>query len=146
MQQQAQNFRRGAEPAADVTGSPAGRDEIAIELVPMLGDAADHAHCRNRLGIAPACFEKRIARYGKLRGAAGRMAGLDLGNDRQSDENDGAEQRGQANESMKQKTDREIDRHPRQIKERYRAASGKEAAHTVQVANGLRAFAFAADL
>ena len=62
------------------------------------------------------------------------------------DENDGAEQRGQANESMKQKTDREIDRHPRQIKERYRAASGKEAAHTVQVANGLRAFAFAADL
>jgi hypothetical protein len=47
---------------------------------------------------------------------------------------------------MKQKTDREIDRHPRQIKERYRAASGKEAAHTVQVANGLRAFAFAADL
>lgn len=91
MQQQAQNFRHGAEAAADVTGPPAGRDEIPVEFVPMLGDAADHAHCGDRFGIAPACFEERITRHSELRRAAGRMAGLDLGNDRQSDENDGAE-------------------------------------------------------
>src|SRR5690242_20865790 len=60
----------------------------------------------------------RSTRHGELRGAAGRMTGLDLGDDRQGDENDGAEQRGQADESMKQKTDRQIDRHPGQIEER----------------------------
>ena len=146
LQQQAQNFRRSAKPAADITGPPAGRDEIPVEHVPMLGDAADHAHCRDRLGVPPACFEKRIARHGELHRAAGRMAGLDLGNDRQSDENDGAEQSGQADQGMKQKADRQIDRHPRQIKECHRAASGKKAAHIVQVANWLRALAFAADL
>jgi hypothetical protein len=112
----------------------------------MLSDAADHAHGGDRLGVAPTCFEERIARHGELHGAAGRMAGFDLGDDRQSDKNDGAEQRGQANQCVKQKTDREIDRHPWQIKERHRAASGKKAAHIVQVANGLRALAFAANL
>ena len=74
------------------------------------------------------------------------MTGFDLGKDRQSDQHDGAEQRGQTDESMKQKTDREIDRHPRQIEERHRAASGEEAAYIVQVADRLRAFVFATDL
>jgi hypothetical protein len=112
----------------------------------MLGDAADHAHCGDRLGIAPAGFEERITCHGELCRAAGRMARLDLGNDRQSDENDGAEQRGQADQGVKQKTNREINRHPRQIKECHRTASGKKAAHIIQVANGLRALAFATDL
>jgi hypothetical protein len=146
LQQQAQHLRGGAKSAADIARAPAGHDEIAVELMPVLGNAADPAHCRDRLGVAPARLEQRIARHGKLRGAAGRVTGLDLGDDRQGDENDRAEQRGQADEGMKQKTDREIDRHPGQIEERHRAAPGQEAAHTVQIANGLRASAFGADL
>jgi hypothetical protein len=54
-------------------------------------------------------------------------------------------QRGQANEGMKQKTDREVDRHPRQIKECHWAASGKKTAHIIQVANRLCALGFAAN-
>ena len=60
----------------------------------MLGDAADHAHCGDRFGIAPAGFQERVARYGELCRAAGRMARFYLGDDGQSDENQGAEQRG----------------------------------------------------
>ena len=94
MKKQPQNFRRGAKPAANVTGPPAGGDEIPVELVPMLGDPADHAHCGDRFGIAPASLQERVARYGELCRAAGRMARLDLGDDGQSDENERAEQRG----------------------------------------------------
>ena len=146
LQQQAQDFRRRAEPAADVAGASAGCDEITIELMPPFGNAADHTHCGDCLGVAPARFQERVTRHGKLRGAAGRMAGLDLGDDCQGDKDDGAEQRSQSDQGVKQKTDREINRHPGQIEERDWAAAGQKAAHAVEVANGLGALAFAADL
>src|SRR6516165_4962571 len=77
--------------------APAGRDEIAVEFMPALGDAADHAHGRDRLGIAPACLQQRVARDGKLRGASGRMTSLDLGDNCQGNEDEGAGQCGKTN-------------------------------------------------
>ena len=91
LQQQPQHLRKRAETAADVAGASARSHEVAIEVVPVLGDAAGHAHRRDRLGVAPARFEKRVACHGELGGAAGRVPGLHLGHDRQRDQNDGAE-------------------------------------------------------
>ncbi len=47
---------------------------------------------------------------------------------------------------MEQKADREIDRHPRQIEERNRAASGQKAAYRIEVANRLSAVTFCSGL
>src|SRR6202000_2476982 len=45
-----------------------------------------------------------------------------------------------------QEADGQIDRQPRQIKKSRRAGAGQESAHRIEVADRLRAFAFAADL
>src|SRR5262245_2368656 len=71
---------------------------------------------RDRLRIATACFQQRVARHGELRGASGRVTGLDLGDQRKNNKNDGAEQRGKADQSVKQKTNRQINRHPSKSK------------------------------
>jgi len=116
-----------------------------IELAPVLGDAADHAHGRDRLGIAPAGLQQRIACNRKLGGASRRMTGFHFSNDRQRDKDNGADECGEPNIGVEQKTDRQIDRHPRQIEEGNRFASGKKAAHGIQIAHRLRAVAFGAD-
>ncbi len=112
----------------------------------MLGDAAAHAHRRDRLGVTTARFEKRVARHRELGGAAGRTAGFYLGHHRQRDEDDGASQRRKPDQVMKQEADGEIDRHPRQIEEGDRPAAGQEAAHRIEVADRLGAVALGAGL
>jgi hypothetical protein len=91
--------------------------------VPAFRGATDHPHRGDRLGIAAACLQQGVARHGKLRRASGRMARLDFSDECQDDEDNGAEKCSQADIRMEQKTDREIDRHPRQIEERHRAGS-----------------------
>ena len=145
LQQQPQHLRKCAQSAADVAGAPARLHVIAVEVVPAFGDAADHAHRRDRLGIAPARFQKRVARHGELGGAAGRTPGLYLGHHGQRDEDDGAEQRGEADIGVEQETDGEIDRHPRQIEEGNGPAAGQKAAHRIEIADRLGAVAFGAD-
>ena len=76
LQQQPQHLGERAEPAGDVAGASARRHVIAVEIVPALGDAAGHAHRRDRLGVAAARFQQRVARHRELRGAAGRPPGL----------------------------------------------------------------------
>jgi hypothetical protein len=115
LQQQPQHLRSGAEAADDVAGVAARCDIVTVKVAPAPGDAARHAHRRDRLGVAPARFQKRIARYGKLRGVAGRLARLHLGHDSERDQDDGTGERGQADIRMEQKANGEVDRHPRQV-------------------------------
>src|SRR5262249_15178632 len=146
LEQKAKNLRRRAQATADIAGAAAGRDVVAIELMPASGHAPDHAHGRDRLRIATACFQQRVARHGELRGASGRVTGLDLGDQRKNNKNDGAEQRGKADQSVKQKTNRQLNRHPWQIEKSNRPASGKKAPHGIEIPNGLYTFAFGPDL
>jgi hypothetical protein len=133
LQQKPQNLRRRAKTTADVAGAPAGQDVAVIELPPVLGDAADHAHGRDRLGIAPAGLQEGIARDRELGGASG----FHFSNDGQRDEDNGAGKCGEPDIGVEQKADREIDRHPRQIKKGDRPAPRKKAAYGIQVAHRL---------
>ncbi len=111
----------------------------------MFGDAAGHAHRRDRLGVTAARFQKRVARHGELGGAAGRTSGLYLGRYCQRHKDDGAEERGETEINMEQETYGEIDRHPRQIEEGNGPGAGQKAAHRIEIADRLGAVAFGAD-
>ncbi len=146
LQQHPQNLRHRAEAAADIAGAAARGDVTAIEIAPAPGNAADHAHGRDRLGIAPARFQERVARRGELRGAARRVPRLQLGHNGERAEDDRAAERGEADVEVEQKADGEIDRHPRQIEERHRADAGEKAAHRIEIADRLRTVTLVADL
>ncbi len=96
LQQHPQDLGKCTKPAAHIAGAAARSHEIVIELVPVLGDASCHPHRGDGFGIAAARLQKRIARRRELGGAACRAPGLDLGYDRQCDQDDGAGERGQA--------------------------------------------------
>ena len=55
------------------------------------------------------------------------------------DQDDRADQRGQADHEMEGKADRQIERQPRQIEERARPHAGQERANIVEVAQRLQA-------
>ena len=61
------------------------------------------------------------------------------------DQDDGADQRGEADQDMEGKADREIERQPRQIEERARPHAAEERADIVEVAQRLQAFVASAD-
>ena len=62
------------------------------------------------------------------------------------DQDNGAEEGGEADIGVEQKADRQIDRHPWQVEQRDRAHAGKECAHGIEIADWLRALALSAKL
>ena len=146
LQQQPQHLRHGAESAGDVAGAAARQNVTAIKAAPALRDAADHAHGRDRFGVAAARLHQRVARHGKLRGAAGRPPGQHFGHDGERDQDDRAGERGEADIGMEQETNGEVDRHPGQIEQGDRPGAGQKPAHGIEIADRLRTLALAADL
>ena len=91
--------------------------------------------------IAPAglCLEIANARiFGHvLAGAAHHQ----LGQQREHDQHDGTDQRGQADIGVERETDRQVERHPGQVEKRNRAQAGQERADAVEIAQRLHALA-----
>ena len=73
--------------------------------------------------------------------AVRRLAGAELGQQRQPDEQDRADQCGDADPEVEQEADREIERHPRQVEQRRRPEARQEAADLIEVAQRLQAVA-----
>ena len=88
---------------------------------------------------------KRVARRRRIAWRSGSAAASAIRSHGEDDQNDRAGERGQADIGVKQKTDGEVDRHPRQIEQCDRADAGKKAAHSVEIADRLGAVALAAD-
>ncbi len=134
LQQHAQDFGGRAEPAADVAGAALVAHILPVGVAPASRHMADHTHGGERLGVAAAGFGEAVAHDGRLgRRLVGR-AHEELGHHGQYDENDGAGQRGQADERMEYKTDREIERDPWQIEQRNRAEAGQISTDGVEIA------------
>ncbi len=64
---------------------------------------------------------------------------------RVSDQDDGADQRGHAEQPVERKTDRQIERQPGQIEERARPHAAEEGPDIVEIAQRLQALIAAAD-
>jgi len=62
-----------------------------------------------------------------------------LGQERQRDQDDGADQRGEADPEMEDETQPEIKRHPRQVEQRARPGAREKGAQLVEIAHALQA-------
>ena len=140
LQGHAHDLGNGAEASGDIAGALIARKIFFVGLAPAFGQAPGHSHRDQHFGIAPAGGGEIVAAGRQARRLARRRARHVLGHDGEGDQDDRADQRGQADHDVKRKTDREVERQPRQIEERARSHAGEERADVVQIAQRLQAF------
>ncbi|MGY4431517.1 hypothetical protein ACVWWO_003994 [Bradyrhizobium sp. F1.13.1] len=116
-----------------------------VGLAPARVHPAGHAHRHHDFGIAAAGLGEIVALGGKPHRVFRRLAGHELGDQRQSDQDDGADQRGDADHDVEGEADGEIERQPGQIEERARAHAAKKGADIVEIAQRLKPLVAAAD-
>ena len=86
-----------------------------------------------------------VALRGKAHRVLRRLAGQELGDQGQADQDDRADQRGHADHDVEGKTDGEIERQPGQVEERARPHAAEERADIVEIAQRLQTLVAAAD-
>ena len=126
LQHHAQHFCDRAEPAADVAGALVARQIFLVGLAPALVQPPGHAHRDQHFGVAPARGGKVVAPRRKPHGFPGRPARHEFGDQRQRHQDDGAGQRGDAEQPVEGEADRHIEGQPGQIEERPRAHAAEE--------------------
>ena len=104
---------------------------------PARGEAIRHAERPDHLGIAQRRVRQHLPLRAQVHRGLGRAARQAFGQQCHRDDRDGAEQRGDADRRMKQKQGNEENRNPRHIQKRRRPHAGHEAAHLVEIAQGL---------
>ena len=109
------------------------------------GQASGHSHRHQHFRIAPAGRGQVVAARRQAHGLTRRRARHEFGHDGEGDQNDGTDQRGQADHDMEGETDRQIERQPRQVEERARPHAGEERANVVEIAQRLQALIAPAD-
>ena len=139
LQHHAHDLGDGAETAGDVAGALIARQIFFVGLAPALGQSARHAHRDQHLGVAPAGGGQIVATRREPHGLARRLARHEFGDDGERDQDDRADQRGQADHGMEGEADRQIERQPRQVEERARSHAGEERADVVEIAQRLQA-------
>ena len=145
LQHHAQHLGDRAEPAGDVAGALIAGQIVFVGLAPALGQPSGHAHRDQHFGVAPAGGGQIVAPRGQRHGLAGRRARHEFGDQRQRHQNDGADQRGHAEQPVERKADRQIERQPGQIEERARSHAAEERADVVEIAQRLQALVAVAD-
>ena len=128
-----------AEAAGDVAGALIARQIILVGLAPAPGQAPGHSHRDQHFGVAPAGGGEIVAARRQTHRLARRRARHVFGHDGEGDQDDRADQRGQADHDVEGETDRQIERQPRQIEERARPHAGEERADIVEIAQRLQA-------
>ena len=144
LQHHAQDFGDRPEAAGDVAGALIARQIGLVGLAPAPGQASGHAHRDQHLGVAPAGGGEIVAPRRQRHRLLCRRARQELGDQRQRHQNDGAHQSGDAEQPVKRKADREIERQPRQIEERARPHAAEKRPDIVEVAQRLQALVAAA--
>ena len=145
LQAHAHDLGNRAETPGDIAGALIARQIVLVGLAPALGEATGHSHRHQHLGIAPAAGGQIIAARRQAHRLPRRRARHELGHEGQGDQNDGPYQRRHADQDMERETDRQIERQPRQIKERARAHAAEERTNIVQIAQRLKALVATAD-
>ena len=145
LQHHAQDLGDGAEAAGDVAGALIARQIGLVGLAPAPGQASGHAHRDQHFGVAPAGGGQIVAPRGQRHRLPCRRARQELGDQGQRHQNDGADQSGDAEQPVKRKADREIERQPRQIEERARPHAAEKRPDIVEIAQRLQALVAPAD-
>ena len=145
LQGHAQHLGDGAETSGDVAGALIACQIILVGVAPAAGQAPGHSHRHHHLGVAPAGGGEIVAPRGEPGRLARGPARHVFGHEGKADQDDGADQRGQADQDVEGKTDRQIERQPGQIEESARSDAGEERADVVEVAQRLQALVAAAD-
>ena len=128
-----------AETSGDVAGALVAREIILVGFAPALVQAPGHSHRDQHFRVSPAGGGQIVAARRKTHGLARRGARQELGQDGEGHQDDRAHQRRYADQDVEGKTDRQIERQPRQIEERARPLTAEERANIVQVAQRLKA-------
>ena len=139
LQHHAHHLGDGAETAGDVAGALVARQIFFVGLAPAFGQSAGHAHRDQHFGVAPAGGGQIVAARREAHGLARRLARHEFGDDGERDQDDGADQRGHADQGVEGEADRQIERQPRQVEERARPHAGEERADVVEIAQRLQA-------
>ena len=132
-------------PAGDIAGALVAVEIVLIGFGPAPGQPAGHSHRDQHFGIAPAGRGQIVAPRRQSQRLTRRRARQKLGHDGERHQNDRADQRGQADQHVEGKADRQIKWQPRQVEERARSHAAEKAAHIVQVTQRLKALVAAAD-
>ena len=103
LQYHTQDFGQGSESAGNVRGSALQRHHTAVRLAPTHAHAAGHSHRVDHFGVTAARFGKTVARDPRSNGFASRLAGENLGQDRERNQEDGAAERRYADPGWKTK-------------------------------------------
>ena len=144
LQHHAQHLGDRAEAARHVAGALVAGQVFFVGLGPAAGEPPRHAHCDQHFGVAPAGRRQIVAPRRQRHGVAGRLARHEFGDQREDHENDGADQRGRAEQPVEREADRQIERQPGQVEERAGAHAAEERADVVEVAQRLQALIAAA--
>ncbi len=139
LQGHAHDFGDRAETSRDVAGALIARKIVLVGFAPAPGQAPGHPHRHQHLGVSPARGGEIVAPRRQAHRLTRRRARLELGDDGERHQDDGADQRGEADHDMESKTDRQIERQPRQIEERAGSHAGEKRANIVEVAQRLQA-------
>src|SRR5258707_6237002 len=134
-----------AETPGDVAGALIAGKIPLVGLAPALGEAAGHSHRDQYLGVAPAAGGQIIAARRQAHRLPRRLTRHEFRDQGEGDQNDGADQRRQADQDMERETDRQIERQPTENKEHARAHASEERTNIVQVAQRLKALVATAD-
>lgn len=112
---------------------------LVVHGRPQARQFAAHPHRLDGLGIPAPDFSHVQSLRGRLARRFGGRTGKTLGQNRQGDENESADESSGTDPKVEQEAHAEIKRHPRQIEQRPWATAGQECAHLIQVAHGLQA-------
>ena len=145
LQHHAQDFGDRPQAAGNVAGALIARQIGLIGLAPAPGQPSGHAHRDQHLGVTPAGGGQIVAPRGQRHRLLCRRARQELGDQRQRHQNDGADQSRDAEQPVKRKADREIERQPRQIEECAGPHAAEKRPDIVEVAQRLQALVARAD-
>ena len=137
LQRHAHHLGEGTEPARHVRGLLLMREVLPVGLPPHLTDASCHAHGMHDLGVAARALADAITLRCCLDRRLGGLAGQDVGCDGETNEDQGTAHRDPPEQRVEREADEEIERDPRQVEQRRRAAAGEEGADLVEVAQRL---------
>ena len=144
LQHHPHHLGHGAEAAGDVARVLVAGEIFFVGFVPALVEPARHAHRDQHLGIAAACGGEIVAPRGQGHRLARRLARHVFGDQRQPHQEDGADQRGDADHDVEGEADREIERQPWQVEEGARPHAAEERTDIVEIAQRLQPFAASA--
>ena len=145
LQHHAQHLGDRTEAARHVAGALIAGQIALVGFGPALGQPSGHAHRDQHFGVAPAGRRQIVAARRQRHGILGRLARHQFGDHGQDHQNDGADQRGQAQQPVERETNGEVERQPGQIEERARPLAAEEGADVIEVAQRLQAFVAGAD-